>query len=336
MSLATKSVLIIGYGKVGSGLADMSRKHGANVSIIEIDPVRQVLSKAKGFTALPPHFINDLLPHQDIIISCTSNYEGHSLGIEQLLLMHDGAIVFNAGSGHGEIAPELARLGEFEKHHAKIIIQAEGDDLRCVVQKMDSKKEIKILSSGYPINLRNQKGTPEDIIDLVFSAMLLAAIKAKPDTLHKSINNLDYSIETEVANLFKTNLKDKTYSPVLMHSTDLELDERPYGGVVKFGLPSEHLSRFSLARAMFRPKSQTEGHYHSNSEEAYFIEQGTADMIVWHYLLPEEKAIYHLKVGDYLTIPTGFFHKVSVTSDEDFVCLVIASPPFSIWDQFFS
>ncbi len=36
-----------------------------------------------------------------------------------------------------------------------------------------------------------------------------------------------------------------------------------------------------------------------------------------------------------LSIPKGTAHKVTVTSKEKFSCLVIASPPFSFWDQFF-
>ncbi len=47
------------------------------------------------------------------------------------------------------------------------------------------------------------------------------------------------------------------------------------------------------------------------------------------------KTISSVKIGDYLSIPKGIAHKIIVTSQEKFSCLVIASPAFSFWDQFF-
>ena len=129
--------------------------------------------------------------------------------------------------------------------------------------------------------------------------------------------------------------KYSIYSPMVLHAGELAIDERPYGGVIKFGLPGEHLGRFSCARAIFRPDSKTEGHYHLVSEEAYFVEQGSARITLRKYNTPDTKMTYEIMAGDYLTIPVGYVHYVAVTSLQDFVILVIASPPFSFWDQFF-
>jgi S-adenosylhomocysteine hydrolase len=78
ISLTTKSILVIGYGAIGSGLADLCRIHGAKVTVIELDPVRQLMSEARGFATFPPNEINNLISEQQIIISCTSNVIIHT------------------------------------------------------------------------------------------------------------------------------------------------------------------------------------------------------------------------------------------------------------------
>ena len=65
------------------------------------------------------------------------------------------------------------------------------------------------------------------------------------------------------------------------------------------------------------------------------MEKGTADIVTWDPKNPDDEIRFEVKPGDYLTIPKGRAHRVFVTSKKDFECIVIASPPFSFWDQFF-
>jgi mannose-6-phosphate isomerase-like protein (cupin superfamily) len=198
---------------------------------------------------------------------------------------------------------------------------------------MGCSKKLTILSGGHPINLRRGNGTSSDVIDFVFSLMVLAAIRTDCKKLSKRVYHLDPAVENEMALLCETGGVSKQWIPTHLKKSQLKFDKRPYGGVFKFG--NQVMERFSLARAVFTPGSETEGHYHLNSEEAYLIENGAANMTVWHYQHPENKTVYPVKAGDYFTIPRGFVHHVKVTSSTDFICLVVASPPFSFWDQFF-
>lgn len=332
MTLTNKQVLVLGFGAVGSGLAQLCQQHGSVVTIAEIDPLKRLLSQARGFRTIDLDGISAVLPQQDIILSCTSATAGDSIGIRQLALMKDGALVVNAGSGRGEIAAELIVPGTMTRDHATITITLERDHVLCTLEKAAATKRIRILGEAHPINLRAGNGTSNEVIDMVFSLMVLAAVRSTPT--ERTMHALDVTIQKEVAE-FAERLLPVRHIPAYLPAESLVPDTRPYGSVIKFGLPAQHLEHFSLARAVFRPGASTEGHYHLVSEEAYFIERGSATMTLWHYTTPHYKTEYHVTQGGYLTVPRGFVHHVQVTSDVDFVSLVVASPPFSFWDQYF-
>ena len=334
-SLTQKNVMVIGYGSVGSGLAKLCRDHGSEVVIVESDALRRLFSKTQGFHTLGPEQIQQQLPNIDVIFSCTANHRGSLLNLEKVALMKDGAIICNAGSGTGELDSALLTEGKFHKNQGEVTVAITKDHIECSLTKMKDKKTIKILFQGHPINLRYGKGTSSEILDLVFSLILLAALKTHPASLEKNINPIDKSVESALA-LYteEVRINKQERVPALLTEKKLMMSDRPYGGVMKFGLPGEHLDRFSLARAVFTPNTKTKGHYHLISEEAYFFESGSAVIHLWHYKTPNEKTTHHVTKGDYLTIPTGFVHLIE-TKDEECTSLVIASPPFSFWDQFF-
>ena len=66
------------------------------------------------------------------------------------------------------------------------------------------------------------------------------------------------------------------------------------------------------------------------------VESGSADILVWNPKnIDEECRTYHVDVGNCLTIPHGMAHRVFADAIKGFTCVVVASPPFSFWDQFF-
>ena len=183
ISLIQKRILIIGYGQVGKGLARMCSLHGSNVIISEIDPVKRMLAESNGFLTIIPKSMNEIIPFQDVIISCTSSMCSNSIDVEQVLLMKDGAVIFNAGGGYGEISTKLLQNGTFDIHQAKITISKKNDHITCLLEKSGMVKTVKILASGYPINLRIGTGNSNNILDLVFSSMILTILKVNPNTL---------------------------------------------------------------------------------------------------------------------------------------------------------
>lgn len=331
VSLSAKCVLLIGSGSVGLGLAELLQSHGAHVSIIEIDSVKRLVCRHRGIAAYPVSNIELLLRETDIVATCTANYCGDLLTPERIALLRDGGMIFNAGSGTGEIHSTLFQEGMRSFHGGQLVVEKIGDDFLCTFVKMGGTKSVRILCSGNPVNLRAATGNAADVIDITFSLMLLSAIHMQGRTL--GVHPVDDAVEQEVAELADD--IPPAIKPLLIKATERGVDVRPYGGVEKFGIPGEVSRNFSLVRAFFRPGSQTIGHYHLMTEEAYYIENGSAMMTMWHYNNPNQRQGYPLAAGDYLIVPAGFVHHVEVTSVTDFVCLVIASPPFSFWDQFF-
>ena len=331
-SLTQKNILVLGYGNVGSGIAKLCNAHGGNITISDSDSMKRTFAISHGFRAVNNANINETIKTQDIIISCTSNTEGFCLGVEQFLLMKDGTKIINAGSSRGEISPELLNVGEFERNRAKINIKQSNDHLYCTFTKMELKKHVIILGSAHPINLRCGSGTSKDAMDFVFSIILLILIKTDPEKLTAGIHTVSKHIQKEVSMISEPDLY--TLQPELIQNEKLNADSRPWGKLFRF-TSKQDLKNFSVVRAVFEPNSNTDGHYHAVSEEAYIVESGTANILTWDPQNPHEKTTFNVKSNDYLSIPKGHAHKVIVTSDEKFSCLVIASPPFSFWDQFF-
>lgn len=340
VSLARKNVLVLGYGSVGSGISSVCRSHGSIVSVADCDPTKRALASARAFRSLDMAGMNKVLPEQDLIISCTPDGDGSCLGVEQFLIMKDGAIVFNAGSGHGEISETMCRPASRTLNRAKVDITRDGDDLVCRLTKTGACKTVTILCSAHPINLRLSNGTPADAIDPVFSLIVLTVIKTMPEELSGGINKVDADIERHVSRLSEKTAAAGTAAaaaptnlPHRHKSVDMADEPRPWGELRRFG--PDYPGSFSVARATFKPGTATDGHYHLTSDEAYVVLGGTAVIMTWD---PNDLSVtsdFAVSGGDYLMIPGGTAHKVFVTSADDFVCMIVASPPFSPWDQFF-
>lgn len=337
LTLSRKRVLVMGYGSVGRGVSRLCASHGSVVTVAEEDPVRRAVAASHGYATVDVLDIDTALAHQDIVVSCTPNGNGHSLGLEQIMLMKDGALVVNAGTGTGEVTRDALAPGSYEKNRATITITKNGDGcVTCGFEKMGMRKTVRMVCSATPLNLGCGAGTTDDVMDVVFAAALATMIGVDGRQLSNSIHSVGADIEKRVA----TALLPPKYGLVPNHIAegDLVREGRPWGCLFRF-VPAEGapaLTRFSTARASFDPGSATEGHCHAVSEEAYLVESGSADILVWDPKDPKaEQKTYHVATGSYLSIPRGMAHRVLADPAEGFVCVIVASPPFSFWDQFF-
>ena len=331
-SLSGKSILLIGYGPVGQGLARLCRATGGHITVLERDPVRRLLAYGQGFRTIDKEDFHSTLEEQDVVVSCTSNAAGRTLGIEELCLLKEGSIVFNSGSGRGELSEELTTPGQYRRHRATITIRTTGQHNLCTIEKGGMEKDILILGKGHPINLRLADGSPAETIELVFALMLLTAVKAISSPLERAILPVNAAAERELSELLEASSK---HHPMHVAPGDLVESERPFGSVTPIGKSSTFLQRLSLARAIFRPGSETAGHYHLRAEEVYIVESGSATITVWNIEQQDRSRQYELEGGHFLRVPPGFAHRVVVTSSDPFIALVAASPAFSAWDQYF-
>jgi mannose-6-phosphate isomerase-like protein (cupin superfamily) len=81
----------------------------------------------------------------------------------------------------------------------------------------------------------------------------------------------------------------------------------------------------SLAEASMSPGQTTDRHYHTNSEELYFLLEGTARMEIG-----DEAS--DVGPGDAILIPAGSLHRITATTKLRFLCC--CAPPYDHTDTY--
>src|SRR4051812_12707312 len=101
--LAGRTFVVVGYGWCGKGVALRARGMGANVVVIEVDPIKAVEAVMDGFRIMP---MSEAAPLGDIFVTVTGNR--HVIDGPHFSQMKDGAIVCN--SGHFDLELNLEAL----------------------------------------------------------------------------------------------------------------------------------------------------------------------------------------------------------------------------------
>src|SRR5213594_2309532 len=103
--LAGRTLVVVGYGWCGKGVALRARGMGANIVVTEIDPIKAVEAVMDGFRVMP---IASAAAIGDIFVTVTGNR--HVIDRDHFASMKDGAIVCN--SGHFDLELNLVALRE--------------------------------------------------------------------------------------------------------------------------------------------------------------------------------------------------------------------------------
>lgn len=189
--LAGKTVVVLGYGWCGKGVAMRARGLGANVFVTEIDPIKAVEAVMDGFRVMQ---MNEAAPFGDIFITVTGNRD--VIDRKHFPLMKDGAIVCN--SGHFDLEINLSGLAEMSK--------GEPFTVRPYVQEYtlaDSGKRIIVLGEGRLINLAAAEGHPASVMDMSFANQALSAeyLILNKGKLSAGVHTLPPEVDTEIAGL---------------------------------------------------------------------------------------------------------------------------------------
>src|SRR5262249_37189800 len=108
---AGKTVVIVGYGWCGRGVASRARGLGARTVVTEVDPLKGLEAVMDGFEVMP---MKNAARIGNIFITLTGNK--HVLRKEHFSTMQDGAIVCNSGHFNVEIdIPALRSLSKSVK-----------------------------------------------------------------------------------------------------------------------------------------------------------------------------------------------------------------------------
>jgi adenosylhomocysteinase len=183
--LAGRTVVVLGYGFTGRGIATRARGAGAQVIVCEVDPLRALEARMEGFDVMPAL---QAAERGDVFITVTG--VPGVLGAEHFARMKDGATLANAG--HFDVEIDLAALGEERR-----------EVLPLVEQYVVGGRRLHLLARGRVVNLAAGQGHPAEIMDISFALHALAVewLVRERGALGPGVHAVPEQLDREVARL---------------------------------------------------------------------------------------------------------------------------------------
>jgi len=158
--LAGKNFVVCGYGWCGRGIAMRARGMGANVTVVEVDPLKALEARMDGFLVMPLMKASEI---GDFFVTATGNL--NVIRGEHMSRMKDGAIIANAGHFNVEISlTELNNLAE-----RKRTIRPNVEEYR-----LKDGRRICLLAEGRLVNLAVAEGHPPEVMMMSFANQALS------------------------------------------------------------------------------------------------------------------------------------------------------------------
>ena len=185
--LAGKTIVVLGYGWTGRGVALRARGAGAQVIVCEIDPMRALEARMEGFEVMPALVAAE---RGDIFVTVTGSRD--VLSAAHFAVMKDGAVLANAG--HFDVEIDLSALAEI----------ADGppeDVLPLVTQYALGDRRLNLLASGRVVNLAAGQGHPAAVMDMSFANQVLAVEHLVSSSLGPGVHPVPEALDREIARL---------------------------------------------------------------------------------------------------------------------------------------
>ncbi|HWK29869.1 MAG TPA: adenosylhomocysteinase [Solirubrobacter sp.] len=212
--LAGQTVVVLGYGWTGRGVALRARGFGASVIVCEVDPLRALEARMEGFPVLPALSAASI---GDIFITVTG-VPGVLRG-EHFFRMKDGAVLANAGQFDVEISLDDLR--------------AESTSVREILPLVErfefGDRALHLLAGGRVVNLAAAEGHPAAVMDVSFALQALAAEALVRDSWAAGVHQVPDAIEREVAALKLAALGVEIDELTDAQAAYLSLTSRPLG-----------------------------------------------------------------------------------------------------------
>jgi adenosylhomocysteinase len=193
--IAGGTVVVVGYGWCGRGVASRAKGHGAHVIVCEIDPRKALEAAMDGFQVMP---MAEAAKEGDIFVTVTGNY--HVIDKQHFEAMKDGAIVCNSGHFNDELNLEALDKLAVSKFTPRPFVES---------YKLADGRSIRILGEGRLINLAAGEGHPASVMDMSFAnqAMAAAHLAQNYSSLEKTVYSVPDEIDQEVALLKLASMK---------------------------------------------------------------------------------------------------------------------------------
>jgi adenosylhomocysteinase len=189
MLLAGSKFVVFGYGWCGRGTATRAKGMGANVIIVEVDPLKALEAVMDGYTVMSSL---EAAAIGDVLVTVTGDTS--IIRKEHFERMKDGAIIANSGHFNVEIdIPALKDLAVETREMRDNVVQYVLKDGR----------KINLLGEGRLINLAAAEGHPAMVMDMSFANQLLSVEYLVKGTqrLEKRVYPVPREIDSRVAAL---------------------------------------------------------------------------------------------------------------------------------------
>jgi adenosylhomocysteinase len=187
--LAGRTMVVLGYGFTGKGVALRARGAGAQVIVCEVDPMRALEARMEGFEVMPALVAAE---RGDVFVTVTGNRA--VLGGAHFARMKDGAVLANAGHFDVEIDLDALRAAA---------VAAPREVLPLVTQYDLDGRRLNLLASGRVVNLAAGQGHPAAVMDMSFANQVLAVehLVRHGAALGPGVHPVPEAVDREVARL---------------------------------------------------------------------------------------------------------------------------------------
>jgi adenosylhomocysteinase len=187
--LAGHTLVVLGYGWAGLGIAERARGAGAAVIVCEIDPLRALEARMAGYEVMPAL---QAAERGDVFVTVTGSRR--VLRGEHFARMKDGAVLANAG--HFDVELDLEELRA---------LAAEVREVRPLIEQytLEDGRRLNLLARGRVVNLAAGEGHPAAVMDVSFAlqALCVEHMVGRRGELAAGVQPVPESIDQEVATL---------------------------------------------------------------------------------------------------------------------------------------
>ena len=187
--LAGRTLVLLGYGATGKGIAQRTRGAGAHVIVCEVDPLRALEARMDGIEVMPAL---EAAERGDIFVTVTGSRG--ALRREHFERMKDGAVLANAG--HFDVEIDLEALRELARDGVRQVLP--------LVEQYDlGDRRLNLLAQGRVVNLAAGEGHPAGVMDMSFANLALAVehLVLNGDALEHRVLDVPNEIDEEIARL---------------------------------------------------------------------------------------------------------------------------------------
>ncbi len=188
--LAGRTVVVLGYGWTGRGVALRARGSGASVIVCEVDPLRALEARMEGYELMGALAAAE---RGDVFVTVTGGRD--VLRGEHFERMKDGAVLANAGHFDVEIKLEdLRALAVGGRREALPLVEE---------HKLADGRRLNLLAQGRVVNLAAGEGHPAAVMDMSFAGQALCVeyLVAQAGRLQARVLAVPTEIDDEVARL---------------------------------------------------------------------------------------------------------------------------------------